>query len=75
MNALCSALIAIIVVGTGYGLVADDPGRKVVMSTAEFERVIEQARIDAAREAFAAAQADRECFMDWGTKPKAKGLM
>lgn len=74
MNALCSALLAIIVIGTAYGLVADEPGRKVVMSTAEFERIVTQVRIDAARDAFAAARADGECFMGWKAQPR-KGLM
>jgi hypothetical protein len=58
---LCLALIAIAVIGTSYGLVADKADRMVVMSRAEFERQIAEQRIQAARQAMDA----RECMGNW----------
>lgn len=55
---LAWALVFIIVLLTAYSCVADEPRREVVMSRAEFNRAIAQARIDAAREALAA----KECW-------------
>ena len=49
VRALCRVMIAIIVIGTAYGLVTDEPDRMVVMSRATFERRIADERIEAAR--------------------------
>lgn len=43
-------------VGTGYGLVVDEPDRMVVMSRAEFEKRIADERIQAARLAIEAVK-------------------
>jgi len=61
LKRVCQVLIAIAVIGTAYGLVADEADRVVVMSRAEFERQIAQQRIQAAREAMDA----RECMGNW----------
>jgi hypothetical protein len=45
------ALVAVIALLTAYSCTSDVPARQVVMSRAEFERVVAQARMDAAREA------------------------
>lgn len=74
---IINTLVALIVIGTAYGLVADEPQRKVVLTPAEYAEAIQQARIEAAREAFTAAQVDNECFLNWRANPgaKAKGQM
>lgn len=74
----CQVLIAIAVVGTAYGLVADEADKVVVMSRAEFEREIQQQRIQAATE-MAEAVTPGEC--GWRDafrperQPKKRGAM
>lgn len=61
LRRVCQVLLAIVVVGTAYGLVADDSDRMVVMSRAEFDRQVAAERIKAAQEAMEA----RECVGNW----------
>ena len=68
---ICQVLIAVALVGTAYGLVADEADRVVVMSRAQFEREIAEQRIQAAKEAMEA----RECLGNWRdlfSEPKKK---
>lgn len=53
---LCLALVALIALLTAYSLVADAPERMVLMSRAQFEQRITEARIAAAREALDAME-------------------
>lgn len=55
---LAWALVAVIALLTAYSCTSDEPARRVVLTPAEYQRVIAQARIDAAREALAA----KECW-------------
>lgn len=55
---IARGLVCVIVLLAAYSCTADEPARKVVMSRAEFDRAIAQARMDAAREAMAA----KECW-------------
>lgn len=50
LAAVCKVLIAIAVIGTAYGLVADEADRVVVMSRVEFDKTVAQERIKAAQE-------------------------
>lgn len=50
LAAVCKVLVAVIVIGTAYGMVADEADRVVVMSRAEFDKQIAQERIKAAQE-------------------------
>lgn len=57
MASLIKGLLAVIVVGTAYGLVADEPERKVVdipvsMTTTEFAQALDRARKQGEADAF-----------------------
>lgn len=77
MRAVCAALIAVAVLGTAYGLVADEPDRKVVtfqgetitLTKKQLHDLIVAARIAAAREALDA----KECNWDDVFKYPPKG--
>jgi hypothetical protein len=72
---LSMGLVALIAVLLAYGLVADVSDRVVVMSRAEFEREIQQQRIQAAKETMEA----RECVGNWRdlfhNEPRKLGAM
>lgn len=73
---IVTALLALIVIGTAYGLTADDPDKKVVLTPAEYRQAIAQARIDAARQALNAVRAERpDCILNWTTKPARPATM
>jgi hypothetical protein len=75
---VCMGLLAVIFVGTAYGLVADEPARKVVTVTlpqAELERQLRQARIDAAREALNAKECNWRDLMDPQRQPVRRGTI
>ena len=50
MRSAVRVLVALIVVGTAYGVVVDEADRMVLMSRAEFERHVAAQRIQAAQE-------------------------
>lgn len=50
LRAVCKVLVGVIVIGTAYGMVADEADRVVVMSRATFEQTIAAERIKAATE-------------------------
>ena len=63
------SLIVAIILLLAYWLLSPAEPAYVKMTKAAYQRAIAQARIDAAREAMNATT-DRECFMDWKTRPK-----
>lgn len=69
MSVTEAALLVLIVVLTVWSCVPTRPANSVTMSKVEYQRAIAQARIDAAREVLNSTT-DRECWMDWKTRPK-----
>ena len=77
LRRLCQVLVAIAVIGTAYGLVADEADRVVVMSRATFEQTIAAERIKAAQEILNATECRgnwRDLFRDESAK-KRTGAM
>lgn len=56
LKRVCQVLIAIAVIGTAYGLVADEADKVVVMSRSTYEQTIREQRIQAAQEMAEAVQ-------------------
>ena len=74
LRVVCKVLVGVIVIGTAYGMVADEADRVVVMSRATFEAHVAAERIQAAKEAMEA----RECVGNWRDlfhEPKKVGTM
>ena len=78
LKRVCQVLLAIVVIGTAYGLVADEADRVVVMSRSTYEQTIREQRIQAAQE-MAEAVTPGEC--SWRDafrperQPKKRGAM
>ncbi len=61
LKRVCQVLITVAVLGTAYGLVADEADKVVVMKRSTFEQTVAQERIKAAREVMEAT----ECRGNW----------
>lgn len=78
LRRVCQVLVAVAVLGTAYGLVADEADRVVVMSRATFEQTIAAERIKAATEMAEAIDPGtcgwRDAFRE-ERQPKKRGAM
>lgn len=69
LASLCRLLVGLMAVLGFYALVADEPDRMVVIRRAEFERVLQAERIQAAQ-AMAGAIAPDDCVLGWTAHPR-----
>lgn len=65
MKVIKDSIIVLAVLLIAYAVVVDDPARMVIMSRAEFDRALVQARIKAAQEAMAAVEIHPGAVCTW----------